>query len=49
MCVANLYANAGKSDPNSYCDVHGNAHCDCYGDTDFHAHSYSYSYIHGRA
>ena len=39
MCVANLYANAGKPDPDSYCDS------DCHGDAD--RYSYSYCYIHG--
>jgi hypothetical protein len=53
VCVANLYANAGKSDPDSYSDIHGNAHCDRHGDADVHAddysHSYSYRYIHNHA
>jgi len=49
VCVANLYANAGKSDPDSYCNVHPNAHCDCHGDADVHTYSYSYSYSHDHA
>jgi hypothetical protein len=47
LCVANLHTNTGKSDPDSNCDIHGNTHCNCYGDAGFHAYSYSYSYSYG--
>jgi len=47
LCVADLYTDSGKSDPYSYCDIHGNAHCDCYDDADVHA--YSYGHIHNHA
>ena len=49
MCVADIHTNTGNSDPDSNCDIHGNTHVNCYGDAGFHAHSYSYGYIHHSA